>query len=133
MIYDLLEVAMFYDMSMYDFWNMTLREVRLYIKVRKQREKYDMQQKAVFDYTHANMIIKGIGCIMGSKERIPSLEESYSFIFNGISNSQYDTSSKMTAEERVEFNKKIFELINKEDMKDISFKLKNNKEGGESK
>lgn len=60
---------------------MTIGEIIRYIESRIRIQKLESQEKAVYDYIQAVLIIKGISICLGSKEDFPTKEEAYPEIF----------------------------------------------------
>lgn len=79
-----------YGITEADFWSMTLREIDNYIKSRLRVRKVENQEKAVYDYIHATLIIKGVGIALGSKEEFPGVEQAYPGVFEDMADKRQD-------------------------------------------
>ena len=60
---------------------MTIAEVLRVIDSYNRVKQAQVKEKAFFDYTLANLIIKGVGITLGSKDTFPPIEEVYSSLF----------------------------------------------------
>ena len=77
----MLENALDYGLSEFDFWDMTISEVNRYVQSRIRVLNIKQKQKANFDYTLANLIGRNISIVLGGKEKLPPIEEVYPNIF----------------------------------------------------
>ena len=73
-----------YGISEFEFWEMTPGEVVRLVQSRARVRRLEAQEKASYDYILANLIIKGIGMTLGSKESFPTLEQAYPGIFDDL-------------------------------------------------
>jgi hypothetical protein len=64
----LLPMMLKYDISFDDFWNMTFKEINIYLKVIQEKEK----SKYELAYLEASLIANFVGNLFGGKP-IPSL------------------------------------------------------------
>ena len=67
---------------------MTPGEVVRYIESRNRMIKLETQEKASFDYIQANLIVKGISIVLGSKDAYPLINEAYPGLFDDIQKEQ---------------------------------------------
>jgi hypothetical protein len=67
---------------------MSIAEVDRYMKTQDKLMKVRYQEKASYDYILANLIVKGIGITLGSKETYPTIEEAYPSIFDDVKEKQ---------------------------------------------
>lgn len=84
----LLNSALDCGLPEYSFWEMTPGEVIRHIESTNRVKKIDMQEKASRDYILAQLIIKGVGIALGSKETFPTIHETYPGIFDDIQQAQ---------------------------------------------
>lgn len=84
----LLENALFYGLRELDFWDMSIGEVARYIQAQEKIRKIEAQEKASYDYIHANLVIRGISITLGSKESFPTIDEAYPSLFDDIKSEQ---------------------------------------------
>ena len=78
----LLESALDFGISEFDFWEMTPGEVNRSIQSKIRVRKIQSQEQASYDYILANLIVKGFGITMGGKGSFPTIEEAYPGIFD---------------------------------------------------
>ena len=67
-----------------DFWDMTPGEVVRFIESRNRVRLIEAKERASYDYILANLIIKGIGITLGSKDSMPPIEAVYPSLFDGL-------------------------------------------------
>lgn len=67
---------------------MTPREIKNAIESANRIEKLRAKEKASYDFILANLIIKGIGNVLGDKTPFPSITEAYPTIFDDIKQEQ---------------------------------------------
>lgn len=84
----LLENALFYELRESDFWDMSIGEVVRYIKAQDKIYRVRNQERASYDYILANLIVKGVGITLGSKQSFPTIEEVYPKLFDDIKEEQ---------------------------------------------
>lgn len=81
-IYKCLETALDSGLTEFDFWQMTLTEVKRAIESAIRREKRAAQQQALLDYIQADLIGRSVGRFLVSGEMpYPTPEEAYSSLF----------------------------------------------------
>lgn len=71
-----LDTALMYDISEFDFWNMTIAELKRALKIKQKVEKLELKQKAIYDYKLANLIA------IGFANRLPDIWEMYPTLFD---------------------------------------------------
>ena len=81
-IYKMLDNALDYGISEFDFWNMTFAELDRLMASRKRVEKYQAQQKATYDYILAAMIGRAFASSMDSKAQFPEIHDVYPSLFD---------------------------------------------------
>ena len=81
-----------------DFWEMTLGEIARSVESRNRLYKAQMQEKASLDYIQAQLIIKGVGIVLGSKERFPNINEVYPSLFDDLQKEQEEKMAAQKAE-----------------------------------
>ena len=112
--------ALDYGITERDFWNMTPREVMNSIKSKRKVKELELQEKATFDYIQAQLIIKGVGIALGSKQNFPTIYEVYNGIFDNVIKEQ---------EEKIQAQKNNVSAIRfKKFAQSFNNRLKNNKE-----
>lgn len=67
-----------------DFWEMTPGEVIRFIESRNRVRRIEAQEKASYDYILANLIVKGIGITLGSKDTMPPIQDVYPKLFDDL-------------------------------------------------
>ena len=77
----MLDIALSYDLTELDFWDMTIAEVKRAVKSKIKIKKLELKERATFDYIQARLIAKGVSIAFGDKSEFPGLEESYPGIF----------------------------------------------------
>jgi hypothetical protein len=85
-----LDKVLDFDITEFDFWNMTLREIENSIRSKLRVRKMKAQEKATYDYIQATLIIKGVGIALGSKDDFPGIEETYQGIFGDLADKKQD-------------------------------------------
>jgi hypothetical protein len=80
----LLDVALFYNLKELEFWDMSIGEVNRYIQSQEKIRKIETQERASYDYIHANLVIRGISIVLGSKESFPTIDEAYPKLFDDV-------------------------------------------------
>lgn len=80
----LLDNALDYGISEFEFWEMTPAEVVRLARSRSRVRRLESQERASYDYILANLIIKGVGMTLGSKASFPTIEEAYPGLFDEI-------------------------------------------------
>lgn len=83
-IYLLLDSALDFGISEFDYWEMTIAEVNRQIQSRNRVRKIEAQEKATYDYILANLIIKGVSISLGGKGAFPQITEAYPNIFDDV-------------------------------------------------
>lgn len=80
----LLPIAIQYDISFKDFWDMTYGEIVLTINAKRDKRKQELQEQAMMDYRLADLI--GVSCsrIMSSDVKLPEFNNAYSFLFDEV-------------------------------------------------
>lgn len=63
---------------------MTIAEVLRAIASNNRVKKAEAQQRATFDYILANLITRGVGITLGSKQSFPQIEEVYPSLFADV-------------------------------------------------
>ena len=72
----LLPIALQHGLSLFDFWNMTLKELLQYLNAVQEREKHKRQEQ----YLQASLTASFIGCVWGNKP-IPPIHQVFPEIF----------------------------------------------------
>lgn len=75
-------MALDYEISEADFWDMTIAELKRLIESKKRIKKVKDQEKAYFDYTLADLIGKSVSRIYNSSNTIPDISEAYPQLFD---------------------------------------------------
>ena len=63
---------------------MTPGEVVRFIESRSRVRRIEAQEKASYDYILANLIVKGIGITLGSKDTMPTIQDVYPKLFDDL-------------------------------------------------
>ena len=71
-----------------DFWEMTPGEASRSIASRNRIRKLEAQEKASYDYIQAQLIVKGVGIVLGAKEPFPQIADVYPGLFDDIQKAQ---------------------------------------------
>lgn len=96
-----------------DFWEMTIGEVARAVESRNRLYKAQMQEKASLDYIQAQLIIKGVGMCLGSKERFPSIYEAYPSLFDDVQKEQEEKVAEQKAQVSAMRFKQFAQAFNK--------------------
>lgn len=70
-----------YGITENDFWEMTPAEVVRSVNSKIKIQKVKSQERASYDYIQAQLIIKGVGIMLGNKDTMPTLAQAYPTIF----------------------------------------------------
>lgn len=81
-MYNWLELALDFDISERDFWEMTLAELDRLIHSKLRNKKRKDQEKASFDYILASLIGRHFARCYSSSVRVPDISEAYSDLFD---------------------------------------------------
>ena len=65
-----------------DFWDMTIAELIRAIESRKRVMKAEAQQKAYFDYTHAELVGQSMARLYSSTAKMPLIQTIYPNLFD---------------------------------------------------
>lgn len=61
---------------------MTPGEVNRHINTQNKVKKLKSQEKATYDYIHAQLVVKGVSIVLGDKSDFPTIEQAYPGIFD---------------------------------------------------
>ena len=75
-------MALDYNITEWDFWDMTIGEIERAIESKKRVKRRQDQEKASFDYILANLIGQSISRIYSSSNKMPELNEAYPTLFD---------------------------------------------------
>ena len=78
----MLDNAMDWGLSEYEFWNMTIAEIFRYIESKKRVQKQRSQEKAIFDYKLAELVGVSVSRIYSKSVSMPPIEEAYAAFFD---------------------------------------------------
>lgn len=73
---------------------MTIAEIDRAVKSKMRVKKVEAQERATYDYILAGLITRGMSIVMGSKQEFPSLEETYSNLFEDETKSKEEEIKK---------------------------------------
>ena len=77
---------------------MTPGEVVRFIESRNRIRRIEAQERASYDYILANLIVKGIGITLGSKESMPSIQTVYPNLFDDVVKEQEEKIQQQKAQ-----------------------------------
>lgn len=80
--YKVLNNALDYGISEFDFWNMTLAELNRAVESKKRLQKVQAQEKAYYDYILGDLIGRSIARIHSSSNHYPAVHEAYPALFD---------------------------------------------------
>ena len=80
----MLDTALDYGITEFDFWEMTFAEIERAVNSKVRVSKRQAQEKATYDYILANLIAKGVAKVLDSKNTYPAIEEAYPGIFDDV-------------------------------------------------
>jgi hypothetical protein len=63
------------------FWEMTLGELERAIESKRRVLKAQMQERATFDYIHADLVGRSVARVYNSANTMPAIQEVYAAIF----------------------------------------------------
>lgn len=78
----MLNNALDYGISEFDFWSMTPGELNRLVESKDRVHKLEAQEKAKFDYIHASLIGRAVSTVLSSGAKFPQIEEVYPSLFN---------------------------------------------------
>ena len=68
----------------FEFWNMTIAEVKRAVDSFNRVEKGRLKEKATFDYIMADLIGKSVARIANANNEYPAISEVYPTLFDGV-------------------------------------------------
>lgn len=102
-----LDNALDYGISEFDFWNMTLAEIKRQLDSKKRVMKIQKQNEAYADYTLAVLIGRSYARIHSSRNKFPQLNEAYPHLFEEEEKNNDDISVMRFIAFANSFNKRI--------------------------
>lgn len=81
-VFKWLESALDYGFTEFDFWNMTIAELERAVESKKRIYIAESKEKAVMNYTLADLIGKSVARIYNSTNTMPPIEEVYPTLFD---------------------------------------------------
>lgn len=115
-----LDNALDYDISEWEFWDMTLAELERAIASKKRMEQQRAQEKASFDYILADLIGRSVGRIYSDNANYPEIYEAYPSLFdkNKIEEKKQEKLDELSALRFKQFAAAFNSKFNKEVAKD---------------
>ena len=80
----MLDRALDYEITEERFWEMTIAEVRREVASKIRIHRYQMQEKATYDFILAQLITKGVSKVLGDKSDYPTIEQAYPGVFEDV-------------------------------------------------
>lgn len=80
----MLDNALDYGITEADFWDMTIAEIHRAVNSKARIIKKEAQERAIYDYIQAKLIVKGVAKVLGDKANYPTLEEAYPGVFDDV-------------------------------------------------
>lgn len=77
----MLENALDFGISEYDFWNMTIAEINRWTESKLRQQKHQAKEKASYDYILASLIGRAFATCMSKDATFPEIYEVYPSIF----------------------------------------------------
>ena len=77
---------------------MTPGEVMRFINSRSRVRRIEAQERASYDYILANLIVRGVGITLGSKDSIPPIQEIYPNLFDDVIQQQEEKIQQQKAQ-----------------------------------
>lgn len=71
-----------FGISEREFWDMTIAELIRAVESKKRVQMKEMQQRANMDYILANLIGRSVSRAFSSKNKMPTIAESYPTLFD---------------------------------------------------
>lgn len=93
---------------------MTIAEIRRAIDAKEYRIEYKRKEQAHFDYIHAQLVGKAIGCYLDSSINYPKIEEVYTELFKEEEVDNSNVSAERFMRFANSFNKHYKEGLNNE-------------------
>ena len=113
-VYKWLDSALYYGITEWDFWDMTLAELVRAVNNKKRLQKEELQAKATFDYALADLIGRSVARIHNSANNMPDIDKVYPSLFD----------SEEIEEIKQENKNKLFELQLRQFAQSHNIKLK---------
>lgn len=115
----MLDNALDYGISEYDFWNMTLGEINRLVESKERIFKLEEQQKAKHNYILASLIGRAVSTVLSSGATYPPIEEVYPSLFGVVEKEnkiqeQKDQLSALRFKQFAQFHNKKFEEVAKD-------------------
>lgn len=80
----MLDSALDYGIKEKEFWDMTIAEIHRAVASARRVKRLEAQEKAIYDYTLANLITKGVSKVLGDKSTYPEVEDAYPNLFTEL-------------------------------------------------
>ena len=80
----MLDDALDYGITEFEFWDMTFAEIQRAANSKARVLKRQAQEKATYDYILANLIAHGVSKVLDGKSSYPTIEEAYPGIFDDV-------------------------------------------------
>lgn len=81
-VFKWLNTALDYDISEWEFWDMTLSELERAIASKQRMEQRRAQERASFNYVLADLIGRSVGRIYSKDGKYPEIYEAYPSLFS---------------------------------------------------
>lgn len=119
-VYKILDNALDYGISEFDFWNMTLAELNRAVESKKRVKMREAQEKASYDYILADLIGRSIGRLYNNSNKMPSISEVYPSLFDAVAEQEkiQEKKDELSALRFKQFAQSFNENYNKEANKD---------------
>lgn len=78
----MLDNALDYGISEYEFWEMTFAELDRLVASKKRMDKLRAQERATYDYIHAALVGRAFSAGMDANNKFPEIHEVYPSLFN---------------------------------------------------
>ena len=80
----MLNNALDYGITEFDFWSMTFAELERVVASRKRVDRQRVQEIATLNHIHAALVGRAFGAAMDNKNDYPTLHEAYPNLFEDV-------------------------------------------------
>ena len=99
---EILPNALQFEIGFYEFFEYTIKEIKIIIKAFNERQKNELRIRSQMDFVNCSNLASMIACLFSKDAHMPKYEESYSFL--------YDASELSDIEERKQQAQKDAEM-----------------------
>ena len=118
------------DIKMDEFFDYTLKEVKIVIKAFMEKQQDDLRLQSQMDYLQCNTLAGMIGCMFSKDAKMPKYEEVYSFLYDATELNEIQE-KKEEAKQEAELKRMKASLLALAHSHNAKFENKSDKPTGE--